>query len=184
MNFLKKLDAILSKIESFFLTTSILGMTFLLVGNVIARKIFNSSWTFAEEVGQLLVVVCTFMGIGYAVRRAEHVNMSAIIDNVSDKSKKMLTIVICIISMLTMFYFSYLGFKYMNIVYQSGRITPALEIPRFIITIFMPLGFLSGGIRYLISLILNLKNKDQIYSGVYIDDGKTETEITENFKGV
>lgn len=182
MKFLKKLDDFLSKIEGVFLSTSIIVMTFLLVGNVIARKVFNSSWTFAEEVGQLLVVVCTFMGIGYAVRSAEHVNMSAIIDNVNEKSKKVLVVIICIISMLTMFYFSYLGFKYANIVYKSGRITPALEIPRFIITLFMPIGFLSGGIRYLISLVLNIKNKDEIYRGTIREDVNKDEELIERVK--
>lgn len=67
METLRKIDDVIAKIEAIFLSTSIITMTVLLVGNVVARKVFNSSWTFAEEVGQLLVVVCTFMGLGYAV---------------------------------------------------------------------------------------------------------------------
>ena len=108
MENLKKIDGIIAKIEAVFLSTSIITMTILLVGNVIARKIFNSSWTFAEEVGQLLVVVCTFMGLGYAVRTGEHVNMTAITDTVPKNIKKMLVIIISALSMITMFYFAYL----------------------------------------------------------------------------
>lgn len=164
MTVLKKIDNAIAKVEGVFLSSSIILMTILLVGNVIARKLFNSSWTFAEEVGQFLVVICTFMGLGYAVRSGEHVNMSAIIDTVPKRTKKIMTIIISIISMLALFYFSYLGFKYMGIVIKSGRITPALEMPRFIVTMFMPIGFLSGGIRYLINLVINIKDKENVYS--------------------
>lgn len=172
MENLKKIDGIIAKIEAVFLSTSIITMTILLVGNVIARKIFNSSWTFAEEVGQLLVVVCTFMGLGYAVRTGEHVNMTAITDTVPKNIKKMLVIIISALSMVTMLYFAYLGFKYSNIVLQSGRVTPALEFPRFIVTMFMPIGFLSGGIRYLINLIINFNSKNEIYTGNLAPDSE------------
>ncbi len=179
METLRKIDDVIAKIEAIFLSTSIITMTVLLVGNVVARKVFNSSWTFAEEVGQLLVVVCTFMGLGYAVRTGEHVNMTAVTDNVPKRIKKMLVIFISALSMITMFYFAYLGFKYANIVFQSGRVTPALEFPRYIVTLFMPIGFFSGGIRYLINLIINFNHKDEVYTGNLAPD----TELSDDTIG-
>ena len=40
-------------------------MAFILIGGVISRVVFNSSWTFTEEVGTMLNVTVTFFGIGY-----------------------------------------------------------------------------------------------------------------------
>ena len=34
-------------------------MAIMLVGNALSRSIFNRSWSFTEEIGQLLVVIVT-----------------------------------------------------------------------------------------------------------------------------
>lgn len=163
METIKKIDRVVEKIEAFILSSSIILMAAILIGNVIARRVFNNSWTFAEEVGQLLVVIVTFMGIGYGVRKGQHVNMSAIIDIAPRKGKKAMAIFIALISMITMFFFAFLSYKYTLTVVARGRVTPALEMPRYFTTMFLPIGFTLGGIQYLINLILNLTNKDDIY---------------------
>ncbi len=163
MNKLKKIDRAVMRIEEFILSSGIIIMAAILIGNVIARRVFKSSWTFAEELGQLLVVIVTFMGLGYGVRKGQHVSMSAILDLAPKKMKKVMVIFIATISMLTMFIFAYYSYKYTLTVIARGRVTPALEMPRYITTMFLPIGFILGGIQYLINLILNIKHKDEIY---------------------
>ncbi|HLR34144.1 MAG TPA: TRAP transporter small permease subunit, partial [Tissierellales bacterium] len=87
MNKLKKIDRAVMRIEEFILSSGIIIMATILIGNVIARRVFKSSWTFAEELGQLLVVIVTFMGLGYGVRKGQHVSMSAILDLAPKKMK-------------------------------------------------------------------------------------------------
>lgn len=163
MDLIKKIDRVVEKIEEFILSGSIILMAVILIGNVIARRVFQNSWTFAEEVGQLLVVIVTFMGVGYGVRKGQHVNMSAIIDLAPRKGKKAMAIFIAAISMVTMFFFAYLSYKYTLTVVARGRVSPALEMPRYFTTMFLPIGFTLGGIQYLINLLLNFKYKDEIY---------------------
>lgn len=163
MDLIKKIDRVVEKIEAFILSSGIILMAAVLIGNVIARRVFNNSWTFAEEVGQILVVIVTFMGIGYGVRKGQHVNMSAIIDLAPRKGKKAMAVFIAAISMVTMFFFAYLSFRYTLTVIARGRVTPALELPRYITTMFLPIGFTLGGIQYAINLALNLTNKEDIY---------------------
>lgn len=163
MNLVRKIDKAVCKIEEFILSSSIILMAAILIGNVIARRVFKSSWTFAEEVGQLLVVISTFIGLGYGVRKGQHINMSALLDLAPRKGKKIMAIFIAFISMLTMFIFAYLSYKYTLTVVARGRVTPALEMPRYITTMFLPIGFTLGGIQYLINFILNLTSKDEIY---------------------
>lgn len=163
MSILKKIDNTICKIEEFTISTSIILMALILVGNVIARRVFQNSWTWAEEAGQLLVVIVTFMGVGYGVRKGQHVNMTAILDLAPKKGKKIMAIFIALISMLTMFTFAYLSYKYTLTVVARGRVTPALEMPRYLTTMFLPIGFSLGGLQYLINLILNITNKDEVY---------------------
>src|SRR5699024_3771338 len=112
---------------------------------------------------QLLMVIVTFMGLGYGVRKGQHINMSAIMDLSPKKGKKILAIFAAAISMVTMFIFAYLSYRYTLTVIARGRVTPALEIPRYWVTLFLPVGFTLGGIQYLINLILNLTEKDEVY---------------------
>ena len=163
MKLLRKVDKFISKIEKIFLSGSMIMATIILFGNVIARRVFQNSWAWSEEVGQLMVVIMTFMGLGYAARTGEHINMSAFIDLASNNKKKKLALLISFITMITMFIFSFLSLKYTLRVVASGRVTPALEMPRFIFTIFLPFGFLLGGIQYLINFILNLRYKNRVY---------------------
>ena len=62
---------------------------------------------------------------------------------------------------LTMFIFA-CKLQYTLTVVARGRVTPALEMPRYITTMFLPMGFTLGGI-VLINFILNLTSKDEIY---------------------
>lgn len=185
MDLIKKIDRVVEKIEGFILSSSIILMAVVLIGNVIARRVFNSSWTFAEEVGQILVVIVTFMGLGYGVRKGQHVNMSALVDAAPRKIKKAMAIFIAVVSMITMFFFAYLSYRYTLTVIARGRVTPALELPRYITTMFLPIGFILAGLQYLINLILNLTNKDEIYFNneePYVDFEDESLDITEKIK--
>ena len=84
-----KLNKIISKIESFVLSTSIILMAMMLIFSVFMRTIFNSSLTFAEEVGQLLMLLVTFFGISYCAKKGRHITMSIIFDMVDNEKKKM-----------------------------------------------------------------------------------------------
>jgi TRAP-type C4-dicarboxylate transport system permease small subunit len=171
----------LSKFEEIILSYSIILMAVVLIGSVISRSLFNRSWTFAEEVGQSLVIITTFMGIGYAAKKAKHINMSAIFDLVNDKYKKMFMYVISSVTSISMFYLTYLGFQYVQKVQQLGRVTPALRIPIYLIIIIVPIGFLLGAIEYARTFMINIKEKDiYLSSEKILRQGNEEVGISES----
>lgn len=174
MLILKKFDQVLSKLEAFILSFGIIAMSLLLIGNVIMRAGFNNSWSFAEEIGQFMVVVVTFAGISYATRKGKHIRMTAIYDMSSFKVKKILTIIVSGVTMVVMFYFAYLGLRYTLMVASRGRVTPALEWSRYIIVMFFPIGFFMGGVQNLVNLVLNIVHKDEIYSGNEVPDSEVD----------
>lgn len=174
---MKSLDKVVEKIEEAILGYSILIMAFVLIGSVLSRTLLNSSWTFAEEVGQTLTIIVTFVGIGYAAKKAKHITMSAIFDLMSEKGKKGFELIISSITSLCLFYLSYLGLQYTMKVYELGRVTPSLRIPMYLIMAFVPLGFLLGAIEYGRTFIKNLRNKD-----VYVSTQKTINQIGEAYE--
>ncbi len=168
---MKFLDKTISKIEEVILGYSVIIMALILIGNVISRSVFNRSWTFAEEIGQALIIIMTFTGIGYGAKKARHISMSAIFDILPDKGKKIFMYVITSVTSATMFYLAYLAFVYVHKVQMLGRVTPALRIPIYLIYAIVPIGFVLGGIQYARNFWINIKRKE-----VYLSTEKKARE--------
>ncbi|WP_181349041.1 TRAP transporter small permease [Thalassobacillus sp. CUG 92003] len=165
MRWLQKVDHIQSLLEKWIISWSVIGMTVVLIGNVIARSLLGDSWTFAEEVGQFFIVLVTFVGLSYCARRGRHLKMTAIVEMLPFKVRKGLVIVITISTSILLFYLSFLAIQYTWLLYDMGRVTPALRVPLYLVTLFVPLGFFFGGIQYLREGWLNIKYKQAVIDG-------------------
>lgn len=176
MNKFELIDNLLTKIEEFILSYSIIVMAIILIGNVIARAVFSHSWTFAEEVGQALVLIVTFVGIGYGAKKGRHISMSAFFDLLPEKIQKIFMYIISSVTAISMFVLAYLSIQYVIKVQQLGRVSPALRIPMYLIYIFVPVGFFLGGIQYVLIFIKNIREKE-----VYI---ATEKQARGNNEGI
>ena len=174
---MKSLDKIVEKIEEAILGYSVLLMAFVLIGSVLSRTLFNSSWTFAEEVGQTLTIVVTFLGIGYAAKKAKHITMSAIFDLVNVKGKRVFQLVTTSVTSLCLFYLTYLGVQYTIKVFQLGRVTPSLRIPMYLIMASVPLGFFFGAVEYARTFVKNIREKD-----IYMSTQKTIYQIGDAYE--
>lgn len=137
-------------------------MAFILIGSVLSRTFLNSSWTFAEEVGQSLTIIVTFMGVGYCAKKANHITMSAVFDLLNPKFKKIFMIIISGVSTIMMLYIAFISLQYTMKVLELGRVTPSLRIPMYLIIAIVPIGFVLGAIEYARTFILNVTKK-QLY---------------------
>ncbi len=167
MYLFERLDNILSKIEELILSSGVIIMAAVLVGNVISRRVLNDSWGFAEELGQMLVIAITFIGASYAARKGRHIRMSAIFDAVSPKLQKIVYIIISITTSTVMLVLSYLAYNYMLTVQKIDRVTPVLRMPVSIVVAVVAVGFFLTAVQYLSILFLNLK-----YPELYIGTDK------------
>ena len=159
----KKLDKVISKLEEYVLSYSVIIMAILLIINVIMRTIFNRSLTFSEEIGQALLIIISFFGIAYCGKKGRHITMSMVFDMVDNKKKKLFMYMISLLSAIAMLFITYLGYKYVLSTKNLARMTPALRIPIHYIYAFVPLGLLLGTIEYFKTFILNIKHKDLLY---------------------
>lgn len=153
----------LSKFEEIVLSYSVIAMAVLLIVGVFMRTVMNSSLTFSEEVASALLVLVSFFGLGYCARKGRHITMSILFDMVSNKYKKIFMIVISFVSSLAMAYIGYLALKYVMSVQNLGRVTPALQIPIYLIYSVVPIGFFLGMIEYVRTFIMNIKDKNNFY---------------------
>ncbi len=173
------------RLEEFILSFSVIVISVVIIANIIAREIFNSSFFYWNlEVSKFAIVIATFMGIGYAARKGRHISMSAFYDFAPFKGRKVLSILIHGITAILLLGLAYLSFEYVQSEYEKGTVTPALQIPQYLMVMFIPLGFLLGGIQFLRNMWINIRVKDKVYLGIdaedYNDKDKTEIDIEEH----
>ena len=161
---LKKIEGIIERLEEWVISlAAVIIMAILMIVSVIMRTIFNNSLTFSEEIGQLLLIIVSFFGIGYCVRRNRHVNMSMVFDAANLKGKKIMMYIVSVVSAILMISLFILSIQYIMSVAKLGRTSPALNIPMSWFYISLPIGFIIAAIEYIRIFVANVKHKDKVY---------------------
>lgn len=173
---LRFIDTWVSRIESFILAAGVLLMAINTCSNVIGRFVFQHSLFFSGEVNRMLIVLVTFAGISYAARQGRHIRMSAIYDTLPFIGRKIMMVIICIVTSITMFLLLYFSVIYIYSVYDSGRVLPSLQIGVFWAYVWVPVGLFFTAVQYLLTAIKNITAKD-IYLSTHVLDGYEETEV-------
>lgn len=149
-------DRWIARAEAVLLSGAVISLTVLTVGNVVSRKVFHSSWSFAEEISQFFLIVITFAGVGYAARRAAHICMTAFYDPLPARFKKVLAVLISLVTALLLFYLAGEAAVYVHSTYALHKTTPALRLPFWMFVAIVPVGLALGGVQYLLTFIKNL----------------------------
>lgn len=134
-------------------------LSVLLIANVIAREFFISIY-FAEEITEFLVIITTFVGLSYGVRKARHIRMGAIFDIMPPRVKKVLMTIIATFSAALMFKMAFASYDYLIFAMNRGHKTPALWLPMWIFYVIVPIGFFSASIQYARTIIKNVTEKE------------------------
>ena len=131
----------------------------LLITNVFARTFFQSIY-FAEEVSKFLVMLTTFTGVSYAVRKARHIRMGAFLDMMPEKMEKLFIIIISIVSAVVMGIMTWFSYKYLINAMDMEHMTPALRVPKWTFYVIIPIGFGLACIQYIRTVIKNFTEKE------------------------
>lgn len=159
---LRLFDHLIEQLEKLILGGSVLFLSGLLVLHVLARQVLGTGINGQVELTQFSMVIMTFAGLGYAVRRARHISMSAFYDQLSGWPRKALLVCICLTSGALMLFLAWHAWGYVDSIRSVGRTSSALSIPIWIPYLIAPVGFLLAGIQYWLTALRNLTS-DKIY---------------------
>jgi C4-dicarboxylate transporter DctQ subunit len=163
MRILAAVDSAIARFEAFVLAFGILLMATNSIANVVGRFVFARSLYFSEELNQFLIVLVTFVGLGYAARKGRHIRMSAFYDQLSDRGRKILMIIIAAVTAAVMFALAFYSYQYVARLFSLGKVTPSLQVPLYLTYLWVPIGFVITGIQYVLTVVQNLRSP-----GVYI----------------
>lgn len=150
------LDGLVERLEQFILAVGIIAMAAINIANAIGRTMLAHSLTFTEEVNQILLIVITFMGIGYAARIGRHIRMTAIYDQLRGKPRKALQILCTAGTAVLLFLLAYYATVFVANQMDFGGSTPALGIPWYAVNLVVPVGFFLGGLQFALAALRNL----------------------------
>lgn len=166
---LARVDRGVGAFERAVLVIGVLLMAAVNIANVFARNLLGGSLPFAEEGNQILIVLVTFIGIGYGARHGRHIRMSALYDQAQGSARKAMMLVITFGTALLLFVFAFYAASYVETQWTIGRVTPALRIPLYWIYAWVPLGLALGGLQFLLAGLRNLASP-----GVWISFDREE----------
>ena len=151
------LSRAITRIEELCLSWGTLGIALLTVGNVLSRALLGRSILFAQELCQFLIVLVTFMGIGYAVGEGRHIRMTALYDALPERWRKRLMLFITATSSGLLGWLAWLGFDYAWFTVRVlGPVSPVLQVPLHWVYIAAPLGLGLGAVQYALAFVKNL----------------------------
>lgn len=175
---LRWLDAGIARFEWIVLSYGVLIMAANSIANVIGRFVFGQSIYFSMELNAFLMVLITFIGLGYAARQGRHIRMSAIYDQLPDMGRKILIIVISLVTAAIMFVLAYYSVSYVHRLFELGKVTSSLRVPLWITYLWVPVGFTITGIQYLLTVYQNLRSKEVYISYEVVDSYGEADDIT------
>ncbi|WP_243613389.1 TRAP transporter small permease [Shimia aestuarii] len=158
--FLGVIDVAIARIEAVLLAIGVLLMAINTMANVVGRFVLGQSLFFSEEVNRALIVLITFAGISYAARHGRHIRMSAFFDAMPPPLRKILMVVIALVTAAAMFLLAWYSIDYVATQASRGRVLPALQVPVWWIIVWAPLGFFLTGLQYALTAIKNVIHKD------------------------
>ncbi len=153
------IGVVVNGLEVSILVTCVAALAVLLIANVFARTFFSSLY-FAEEISRFLVMLITFTGVSYGVRKARHIRMGAFLDAMPPKMEKTFIMIICLISAVVMGIMCIASWEYLTNAMAKGHMTPALRVPKWTFYVIMPIGFGLAAIQYFRTIIKNFTELD------------------------
>ena len=162
---------IVNAVEVAVLVFCVAALALLLIANVFARTFFQSIY-YAEEVSTFLVILLTFTGVSYGVRKARHIRMGAFLDAMPPALEKICIIIISLVSASVMAVMAWASWEYLINARSMGHLTPALRLPKWTFYLIIPTGFALACIQYIRTIIKNVIEPDPWQS----PDQKSEYE--------
>ena len=126
---------------------------------IVVREIFPSytsmfAWT--DEATRLLMIWLVFFGLGVTLGRKRHIAVTVFFERLSQRWAQLIRLIIDIIGFMFCLYLSWLGIELTVFVWNTGQLSPTLDLPMYWIYIAPTLGFLLMALRYGLSTIIFL----------------------------
>ena len=178
MKVIKWLD---DNLEEFFLVIFLVLIAVVMLIQIFARYLFNSSLSWPEEFCRYCYIWTVFLSISYTIKRGNMLRVGIVMDmfpTVIQNTIKLLVNLIMLVLFCVFFRYSLVVVD--NIRNLTQEVSPAMQLPMWIMYLSTTIAFGLSAIRTLeviIDTIRNFKEKNIATTEATAQDAKTELEM-------
>lgn len=156
MKILKFLD---KNFEEIILMALLLVMTILMGAQIFSRYILRASLTWSEEITRYLFIWSAFLSIGYCARKKLGLRVDQLLTMLPKTPSKVVQIIALVIELLLFIHLFPFAATLLNVAVSTGRLSPAAQIPMWMMQAAPAVGFGLGVIRIGQRIVLELTGK-------------------------
>lgn len=172
---MKRFLMLLNKhLEEYLLVFGTMVMIVIIFYQVIARRFFNSSLAWSEELARYIFIWTVWMAVPYTVTKGRHIRLEVLLDVVKPSVRFILDMAFFLVSAAFFGYVGYLSVGIVADVMKMGQLTPAMQIPKWLCYLALPTGSIIGALRFLqygyLRILRFMKNPDDVRTVVTDED--------------
>ena len=165
---MKQICWLKNNFEEIFMVISLIVITISMFAQVISRYVFGASLVWTEELSRYAFILLAFAGLSFGIRAKKHIRIDIfetfipILRKPFEVFADICFLVFCLLMIRP-------GFNSVEFIMNSGQISPALQIPMYIVYLPLLIGLLLSPLRIAekyIMYYLQYKKEKQLGEGV------------------
>ncbi|MDO5547377.1 MAG: TRAP transporter small permease [Eubacteriales bacterium] len=145
----KLIDFLDHHLEEYLLMFALAAMACIMLIQVAARYLLQSSLSWSEEITRFLFIWSTFLSISYCIRFRISIKVGTLLEYLPPRGSALLKVIGKIVMLLFYGYLIRYAAKFLLDTIASGQISPACGIPMYLIYMAPLVGFLLAVLRLL-----------------------------------
>jgi C4-dicarboxylate transporter, DctQ subunit len=137
---MNRIDRVLALIENGLAGLTLAAATILAIVAVLSRYLFNYIIFWSDEAVIYLIICSTFIGAVITLRHNEHVGVNVLSAVVGPRGKRVLVALSALLVALYCGIFGFLGWLMVTEPAARNIVTPALNVPLWVVQISLPIG--------------------------------------------
>lgn len=128
----------------------LLAMALIVSYNVLMRYFIGKPPVWAIEMTEWILLYATFLAAAWILKVDGHVKIDVVVIRLSQKKQHILSVIICILGILTCGFLSYHGVKAVYSLYKREVLMMGMILmPKYILVAVIPLGILLSSIQFI-----------------------------------
>lgn len=135
-------------LEEYVTVTGLVIMTVITFANVLSRYFLHASLAYTEELVTNLFVWTTLFGSAIAARRGAHLGLSLFTDMLPRGAQRHLLLATFLVTAALYLFICWYGIEMVMSQQAMGQISPALNIPEWVLGLAVPFGCVLVAVRF------------------------------------
>lgn len=151
---MQRLFAFFHRMETITLVWTILVLAAIGFVQVIARYVFNHSFTWFEELGRYMGVFVAFLGASVGVRTGSHFTMDLVVSHMKPPWQGLVRVLTNCLAAGFFFIVAYHSWKIVLRMHGYETTSPTMQIPMYIAYLPIPVFSVVIGVRFMIQAFI------------------------------